>query len=146
MGVWISPPMVQFVKIINGSRRFFNPRPALAFGYSRCLRLAVRPSVTKFVRAITDHPFKLGSPNLDHRCKRPWLRSVLFWGWLTLTFKVKCNFKSKFTPFWVIQRDNSSPVQAKATKFGPEVLNTLVKIPVVLGIDWAWQVMFTIFS
>ena len=47
--------------------------------------LCVRPSVCVFgkhllVRAITHHPFKLGSPNLDHRCKRPWLRSLLFWG------------------------------------------------------------------
>ena len=27
------------------------------------------------VRAITQHPCKLGSLNLDHRCKKPWLRS-----------------------------------------------------------------------
>ena len=50
------------------------------------------------VRAITHHPFQLGSPNLDHRCKRPWLRSLSFWGWLTLTFKVKFNFKVKSYP------------------------------------------------
>ena len=47
--------------------------------------LCVRPSVCVcgkhlLVRAITHHPFKLGSPNLDNRCKRPWLRSLLFWG------------------------------------------------------------------
>ena len=30
--------------------------------------------------------------------------------------------------------DNSSPVQARITKFGPEVLNTLVEIPMVLGV------------
>ena len=63
---------------------FYYPRPVLAFGYCRCLRPSVRPSVspsvTKFVRAITHHPFKLGSLNLDHRCKRPWLRSLLFLG------------------------------------------------------------------
>ena len=35
------------------------------------VRQSVRPSFTKFVRAITHHPFKLESPNLDHRCKRP---------------------------------------------------------------------------
>ena len=35
--------------------------------------------------------------------------------------------KSSFTPFWAFQRDNSSPVQARNTKFGPEVQNTLVK-------------------
>ena len=37
-------------------------------------------SVTKFVRAITHYRFKLGSPNLDQRCKRPWLRSLMFCG------------------------------------------------------------------
>ena len=48
------------------------------------VRQSVRPSVTKFVRAITHHPFKLGSPNLEHRCKRPWLRSLLFCGVIDL--------------------------------------------------------------
>ena len=32
------------------------------------------------VRAITRDLFKLGSPNLDQRCIRPWLRSLLFLG------------------------------------------------------------------
>ena len=36
------------------------------------------------VRAITWDLFKLGSPNLDQRCKRPWLRSLLFWGAIDL--------------------------------------------------------------
>ena len=36
------------------------------------------------VRAITRDPFKLGSPNLDRRCKRPWLRSLLFLGAIDL--------------------------------------------------------------
>ena len=34
--------------------------------------------------------------------------------------------------------DNSSPVQARITKFGPEKQNTLVKIPIVLGGNWPW--------
>ena len=58
------------------------------------VRQSVRPSVTKFVRAITQHPFKLGSPNLDHRCKYPYC----FLGWLTMTFNVKFNFKVKIYP------------------------------------------------
>ena len=54
-----------------------------------CVCLCVRPSVRVcgnhlLVRAITHHPFKLGSPNLDHRCKIPWLRSLLFWGVIDL--------------------------------------------------------------
>ena len=66
---------------------------------SVCLCVSVRPCVNhELVRAMTLHPFKLGSPTLDYRCKRPWLRSLLFGGGgggggLTLTFKVKFNIK-----------------------------------------------------
>ena len=34
--------------------------------------VCVRPCVNhELIRAITHHPFQLGSPNLDQRCKRP---------------------------------------------------------------------------
>ena len=130
----------------------FYPRPVLAFGYCRCLRLSVCVSVCvcgnhMLVRAITHQPFELGSPNLDHRCKRPWLRSLLFWGgdwpWPS---RSNLTSKSKFTPFWACPCDNSSPLQARITKFQPESQNTLVKIPVVLGVDWAWLVKFNYFQ
>ena len=63
----------------------FYPRPVLAFGYCRCLRVCVCLSVNhQLVRTITHQPFKLESPNLDQRCKRPWLRSLLFWGAIDL--------------------------------------------------------------
>ena len=129
--------------IVSANLIFFYLRPVLAFGYCRCLRPSVSPSVTKFFRAITYHPFKLGS-HLDHSCKRPWLRSLLLLGWLTVTFKVNFNFKVKIYPS--LSLSARSPVQARATKFGPEVLNTFVKIPVVLEVDWAWHVKFNLFS
>ena len=34
----------------------------------------------------------------------------------------------------VCQDDNLSPAQATITKFGPEVQNTLIKIPIVFGV------------
>ena len=34
----------------------------------------------ELVSTITHHPFKLGSTNLEQRCKTPRLRSLLFWG------------------------------------------------------------------
>ena len=111
------------------------------------VRPSVSPSVTKFVLAITHHRFKLGSPNFDHRCKRPGLRSLLFWGVIDYDLQGQMlTSKSKFTPFWACPHDNSSPVQGRTTKFGPEVLNTLVKITVVMGVDWAWHVKFNLFS
>ena len=54
--------------------------------------------------------------------------------------------KSQFTPFWACPCDNSSPLQARITKFEPELQNTLVKIPIVLGVDWAWLVKFNYFK
>ena len=33
-------------------------------------------------------------------------------------------------------RDNSGPVQARITKFGPKMQKTLVKVPIVLGGNW----------
>ena len=35
--------------------------------------------------------------------------------------------------------DNLSPAQATITKIGPEVQNTLVKIPIVFGVHWHWS-------
>ena len=51
----------------------FYPRPVLAFGYCRCLRVCVCVCLSvnhHLVRAVTHQPFKLESPNLDQRCKR----------------------------------------------------------------------------
>ena len=39
----------------------------------------------------------------------------------------------------VCPRDYLSPVQASIAKFGPEGQNTLVKIPRVYGVHWAWH-------
>ena len=69
----------------------FYPRPVLAFGYCRCLRLSVCvcPSVCvsvnpELVCTINHHAFKLEPLNLDKRCKTTWLRSLLFWGAIDL--------------------------------------------------------------
>ena len=62
----------------------FYPRQVLAFGYCRCLRLSVCPSVRvcmcQSLACPRDNsgPFKLGSPNLKQRCKTPWLRFQMF--------------------------------------------------------------------
>ena len=120
----------------------------MAIGYCRYLRLSVRPCVNNLlVRAITRDPFKLGSPNLNHRCKRPWLRSLLFLGgdWPLLS-RSNLPSKSKFTLFWACPPHNSSSVQARTTEFGPDVQNTLVKIAMVLGVEWASHVKFNLFS
>ena len=50
-----------------------------------CVRVSVRVCINHgLVRTITHHSFKLESPNLEQRCKRPWLRSLLFLGMIDL--------------------------------------------------------------
>ena len=78
----------------------YYPRPVLAFGFCHRLRVCVCLCVCVslyvnhlLAHTITRDPFKLGLPNLDQRCKRPWLRSLLFRGQLPMTFKVKFNLK-----------------------------------------------------
>ena len=70
----------------------FYPRPVLAFGYCRCLRLSVCVWLSvcvsgnsELVGSINHHAFKLEPPNLIKRCKRTWLRFLLFLGDLCYT-------------------------------------------------------------
>ena len=45
-----------------------------------------------------------------------------------------CVYQSRACP-----HDNSSPIQARITKFGPEMQNTLVWVPFVFGDDRPWS-------
>ena len=79
----------------------FYPRPVLASGYCRCLRVCVYVCVSvnhEFVRAVTHQPFKLGSPNLDQRCKRPWLRALLFCGMIVRDLQGQIELQSQNLP------------------------------------------------
>ena len=81
----------------------FYPRPVLAFGYCHHLRLWVCVSVCvcinhELVRTITHRPFKLGSPNLDQRCKTPGFRTLLFSGMIDLDLQGQIELESQILP------------------------------------------------
>ena len=80
---WIFPEVSFGLRVLS--------LPALSV--SRCVCLC---SNHELARAITRH--LLESPNLDDKCKTPWLRSLLFGGWFTLTFKVTYDSKVKIYP------------------------------------------------
>ena len=56
------------------------------------------------VRAITQNPFKLGLSNLDQRCKRPWLRSILFWEAIDFDLQGQIKLKSQNLPHFELVR------------------------------------------
>ena len=61
--------------------------------------VSVRPCGNHLlVRTITHRPFKLGSLNLDHRCKRPWLRSLLFLGVIDLDLQGQIQLQTQNWP------------------------------------------------
>ena len=68
-----------------------------------CVCPSVRQSLL-LVRAITRDPFKLGSPNLDQRCKRPWLISLLFWGAIDHDLQGQIQLKSQNLPHFELVR------------------------------------------
>ena len=118
----------------------FYPRPVLAFGYCRCLRLCVCPCVCQSVRQSLACPRNNSGPVQARITKfGPKMQKTLVkvpivfggnWPWPSRSNLIS---HSEFTPFWACPHHNSLPIQARITKFGPEVQNSLLKIPIVTG-------------
>ena len=98
-------------------------------------------SVTKFVRAITHCPFKLGQPNLDQRCQRPSLVEIPIVLWDDWSWPSRSNWtpKSNFTPFWACACQNSTPIEITISKFGTKMHLNTVQIPTNFRLDWNWS-------
>ena len=123
----------------------FYPRPVLAFGYCRCLRVCVCVYVCvsvsvnhELVRAIIHQPFKLGSPNLVQRSKTPWLRSILFFGVIDWPSRSNLTSNSKLTQFWACPNHYSPPILVRISKLGQEMHFSTDKFPVNSGLHWPW--------
>ena len=123
---------------------YFYPRPVLAFGYCRCLRLCVRVCVcvcqsracphdtSPLVQAIIT---KFGTKVQNTLVKVP----IVFEDDRPWPSRPNFTWKSNFTSFWAFQPHNSSAVQARFTKFGPKMHLSTVKIPINFGQDWFWS-------
>ena len=78
------------------------------------------------VRTITWDPFqaritKFGPKMQNNLVKVP----IVLWSDRPWPSRSNLRSKCKFTPFWACLHHNSSPIQARVTKFGPEVQTTL---------------------
>ena len=115
----------------------FYPRPVLAFGYCRSLRLclSVCLSVCQSLACSRDNagPVQAKITKFGPKMQKTFVKVPIVlrtdppWPW-----RSNFNWKSKFTPFWACPHHYSPPIQARITKFGPEVQNTLVEILIVL--------------
>ena len=94
----------------------------------------------EIVCVITHHPFKLGSPNLDQRCKTTWLRSLLFYGTFDLDLQGQIELQSQnLPPFWACPCHNSPPIEVTISKFGTKMHLSTVQICTNFGLDWNWS-------
>ena len=70
-----------------------------------CVCVCVCLSVNhQLVRAVTHQPFKLERPNLDQRCKSPFLRSLLFFGTTDLEVQGQIELKCQNLPHFALVR------------------------------------------
>ena len=136
-------PFWQVIKSLQSGVTFY-PRPVLAFGYCRCLRLSVCVSVLPsicvcgkhlLVRAITQHPLKLGSPNLDNRCKRPWLRSLLSWWVIDIDLQGQIELQSQNLPhFELVHAITHHQLKLQFPNFEEKCILALFRSLPILGL------------
>ena len=101
-----------------------------------CVCVCVCLSVNhQLVRAITNQLFKLESPNLDQRCKRPWLRSLLFLGAIDLELQGQIELKSQNLPHVELVRAISHhQLKSVFPNFGQKCI--LVLLRSLLNLGW----------
>ena len=100
---WLSYPLPEYSVIQLAMQHIvqFWPSGIVITCVSVCVRVYVFVSLCVnhlLVRTITRDPFKLESPNLDQRCKRPWLGSLLFWRAIDLDLQDQISLKSLNLP------------------------------------------------
>ena len=122
----------------------FYPRPVLAFGYCRCLRLCVRVFVCVYQSWACPHDnsplvqariTKFGTKVQKTLVKVP----IVFWHDRPWPSRSNLTWKSNFTSFLACPPHNSSAVEARITKFGRLMHLSTVKIHINFGLDWFWS-------
>ena len=120
------------------------PRPVLAIGYCRCLRLCVCVRVCVCQSWACPHDnsqlVQARITKFGTKVQKTLVRVPIVLGvdrsWPS---RSNLNWKSNFTSFWVCLPHNSSAVQARITNIGPKMHLSTVKIPMNFGLDWNWS-------
>ena len=100
-----------------------------------CVCVCVCLSVNhQLVRAITHQPFKLESPNLDQRWKRPWLRSLLFCGTIDFELQGQIELKSQNLPhFELVRAKSHHQLKSVFSNLGQKCILALLRSLLILG-------------
>ena len=143
--LWKSCPLCN----VFSSRSIFYPRPVLAFGYCRCLRLCVCVcvclsvclSVCQSLACPDDNsgPVQARIAKFGPKMQKTLVKVPIVlggnWPWPS---RSNLTSKSEFTPFWACMDHYSPLILVRISKFGQQMHFSTVKIPVNLGLDWPW--------
>ena len=97
----------------------------------------------EFVRVITHHPFKLGSPNLNQRYKTTWLRSLLFYGTIDLDLQGQIKLQSQNLPhFELVHAITHHQLMLQFPNLEQKCILTLFRSLPVFEIDFQFNFWF----
>ena len=97
-----------------------------------CVRVCVDPELV--------HPFKPGSPNLDRRCKRLWLRSLLYRRTIGLDLQDQIEYKcKKLHHFEFVHAIIPNQLKVRISKFGPKMHFSTVMIHNNFRLHWLYS-------
>ena len=101
-----------------------------------CVCVCVCLSVNhQLVRAVTHQRFKLEPPNLDQRCKRPWLRSLLFFGAIDRELQGHIELKCQNLPhFELVRAISHHQLKSIFPNFGQKCILALIRSLLI----WSW--------
>ena len=89
----------------------------------------------ELVRTITHRPFKLGSPNLDQRCKTPWCGSLLFLGMIDLDLQGQIYLESQILPhFELVHTITHQPFKLQSPKLDRKCIVALSRSLLILDL------------
>ena len=96
-----------------------------------CVRLSVNHQL---VRVVTHQTFKLESLNLDQRCKRLWLRSLLCVGTMDFELQGQIELKSQNLPhFELVRAISHHQLKSVFPNFGQKCTLALLRSLLILG-------------
>ena len=133
-GSWVK----QSHEITHGCLVLFLPEASFGLrvlSLPACVCVCVCLSVNhQLVRAITHQPFKLESPNLDQRWKRPWLRSLLFCETIDLELQGQIELKSQNLPhFELVRAKSHHQLKSVFPNLGQKCILALLRSLLILG-------------
>ena len=105
-----------------------------------CVCLCVCPSVRQSHACPRDNSSPVSARITKfERCKRPWLRSLLFCGTIDHDLQGQIELRQNLPHFEIFHAITHQQLKLQFSKFGTKMHLSTVQIPANFGLDWNWS-------